>query len=249
MLTLLVGNLAGSSGSDSSSLNQPNDVFVDSNLNIYIADTGNNRIQYFHGTSSTGETLNLARPLAQPMSVTMDEENDLLYIADYGHNRIVRYNVETRENIILINSNTNGPRNTYLINPNSIRYDRQSSSLLIAQETSFNVVRWSIGASAWNLTAGSRNSDLSGTSRTLFNELCSINLDQSGNIYVVDCNNQRIQFFSGDLTKGRSILGVTQASGNNSCLFSRPTAIAFDSMTNIFVADSLNYRIQFFPMI
>jgi hypothetical protein len=188
------------------------------------------------------------------MSLTMDEQSNIIYIADYGNNRIISFNLTNNQPNILIPHNQNeNNRQTYLSTPISIKYDSTStpSSLVIAQETGFNVVRWILNSNTntWALIAGSASSELNGTSRTLFNKLCAIDIDSYGHTYVDDCNNQRIQFYLGDMQQGHTIAGVIQAQGNNSYTFNQPTAIALDSGYNLWVADSLNYRIQKFQQL
>jgi len=192
--------------------------------------------------------LNVGSTLNHPMSLTMDDSS-LLYIADYGNNRIVRCNLTTNQSKIYIEYNQNGNRNTYVLTPISIKYDSQSNSLVIAQQFGYNVVRWKLDSNSWTLIAGSASSQLSGRSRTLFNQLCNLNIDQFNSTYVVDCFNQRIQYYRGDLTQGKTIAGVIQASGNSSYLFNNATSITFDDNYNLYVADSYNYRIQKFPQL
>jgi sugar lactone lactonase YvrE len=179
------------------------------------------------------------------MSVTMDG-NSNLYIADYGNNRIIQLNLTTNQSQILIPYNINGNRNTYVYTPISIKFDQITNTLVIGQQLGYNVVRWSMETSYWQLIGGSANSNLNGTSRTLFNSVCSIDIDDQSNTYVNDCYNQRIQFFQGDGTPGKTIAGVIQATGNTSFLFNQPTAITFDQNNNLYVADSNNFRIQLF---
>ena len=75
---------------DGMEMNNPNDLYIDSKGDVYIADTGNNRILKFN---STGEFLcsydNAASGgLITPKGVTVDENNNM-YIADSGNQRIV----------------------------------------------------------------------------------------------------------------------------------------------------------------
>jgi hypothetical protein len=182
------------------------------------------------------------------MSLTMDDSS-LLYIADYGNNQILSCNLTTNQSKIYIGYNPNGNRHTYVLTPISIKYDSQSNSLVIAQQFGYNVVRWKLDSNSWTLIAGSASSELSGRSRTLFNQLCNVNIDQFNSTYVVDCFNQRIQYYRGDLTQGKTIAGVIQAPGNSSYLFNNATSITFDINYNLYVADSYNYRIQKFPQL
>ena len=180
--------------------------------------------------------------LNSPMSLTIQAKVNL-FIADYGNNRIVLFNLTTGLSTLYLNQ-INSDRSTYVLTPISIKAD--SNSLVIAQATGFNVIRWVKDSPKWSLIAGSASSDLNGTSRTLFNQLCSSTIDAFGNTYVNDCYNQRIQFYAGDMTKGRTIAGVIQARGNNIYTFNFPTAIALDTNLNLYVADSNNFRIQKF---
>jgi len=71
-------------------MSQPEDLFIDMWDNVYVADTGNNRILKF---SKDGEVLgvygdNIEKPLNTPMGVFVDNDGDM-YVADTGNNRIV----------------------------------------------------------------------------------------------------------------------------------------------------------------
>lgn len=217
----------------SSQLNSPQDFCFDAEEKIYVADTGNEQVVVF--SAGQRQILNLGE-LIEPSSVTFDLQGKMLYIADYGSDRLLSYNLQT--NLFLLVGSVRSPI--------SIRFDSFDRTLIVGQEKAFNVVRWNFDRASSTFIAGSVNGDLNGTSRTLFNQICSLCTDQMGHTYVVDCLNQRIQMFDKDQGKGRTILGVIQAKGNNSYLFSQPTSIAFDSKFNLYVADSLNYRIQFF---
>ncbi|CAF1130768.1 unnamed protein product [Adineta steineri] len=250
-LILIAGYANGTNGSDVNSFNSPNDIYIDSSNQIYVADTLNHRIikrtkdsnqgTIIVGTGTSGSASN---QLNSPMSLTMG--GDCLYIADYGNNRIIQYNLTTSTANIYIGYDTTQLRNTYVYTPISIRYHSPTTSLVIGQQLGYNVVRWTLGGKNWNLIAGSVSSDLNGTSRTLFNRICSVAVDTQMDTYIADCDNQRIQFFQGDGTKGRTIAGVIQAIGNNSYIFNQPNAIVLNTNLDFYVADSINYRIQMF---
>ena len=247
-LFLVVGHLNGSEGSNSLSLHSPNDIVLHGPSNLYVADSLNDRIQFYPSGSREGVTLlgTVALSLKGPRSLAVDSSSSVLFIADYGNDRIIRFDLKTSQWTVLNNQPIGPDRSSYLRRPISIRFDARNGTLLVAQESSFNIVRCPVPFSRWTLVAGSAGSDLSGTSRTLFNQLCSFSLDSSGKVFVADCINERIQYFDDDLAKGRTVAGVVQANGSNPYLFQRPTSIAFDSKNNLHVADSLNYRIQVF---
>ncbi|CAF1550785.1 unnamed protein product [Adineta ricciae] len=75
-------------------LNGPWGIFVDANLNLYVADVRNNRIQLFHfgemvGKTVAGETsLDITIQLYNPYSIILDSD-EYLFIADTENHRIV----------------------------------------------------------------------------------------------------------------------------------------------------------------
>ena len=83
----------GISGSASNRLNNPQGIFVDLNLNLYVADYGNDRIQLFkpsllNATTVVGNGSNETIALSQPTGVVLDAD-EYLFIVDSNNNRIV----------------------------------------------------------------------------------------------------------------------------------------------------------------
>lgn len=81
----------GISGLAADLLSQPTGIFVDENSNLYVADSGNNRIQLFSQDNSNGVTLAenlLSNGLNFPTGVFVDKSRNV-FIADYGNNRII----------------------------------------------------------------------------------------------------------------------------------------------------------------
>ena len=102
-LTVVAGT--GSVGFSSNMLNYPNGIFVDINLDLYVADFHNDRVQMFPagqlnaitvaGNGSSNNTLILNGPI----TVTLDA-NRRLYISDHFNHRIVRSGVHGLECIV-----------------------------------------------------------------------------------------------------------------------------------------------------
>jgi len=55
--TTVAGTKGGKSGSSSSKLDFPTDVYIDNNSNIYVLDAYNYRVQYFLSNSTIGTTV------------------------------------------------------------------------------------------------------------------------------------------------------------------------------------------------
>src|SRR5919109_2007167 len=75
-----------------------------------------------------------------------------------------------------------------------------------------------------------------------FNAPEGIALDQQGNVYVVDTDNERIQKFSAN----GSFIGELGRHGVQNGTFKNPEGIALDQQSNIYVVDTGNNRIEKF---
>ena len=83
----------GSAGSTTVTLNNPRGVAVDKNLNLYVADCDNNRIQKYpyrelNGTTIVGATVAGTISLYCPSTIIFDAD-EYLFIADAWNHRIV----------------------------------------------------------------------------------------------------------------------------------------------------------------
>jgi hypothetical protein len=88
---IIAGN--GSTGSTADMLSSPTGIFVDNSTNLYVADSGNNRIQFFvpgqmNGITVIGSESTSSFTLDYPTSVVLDG-NGYLFIVDNNDNRIV----------------------------------------------------------------------------------------------------------------------------------------------------------------
>jgi hypothetical protein len=91
VLTVVAG--LGCLGSTTNMLNLPHGIFVNINLDLYVADCGNDRIQLFQSNSLNGTTVagNGAKDtiiLKCPTGIVLDADN-YLFIVDSSNHRIV----------------------------------------------------------------------------------------------------------------------------------------------------------------
>jgi len=263
-----VGNLQMSYFTSSSLLggfNSPGGIAVDSSGNLYVADTGNNRIQMFNsagvaqgaiGYSSsasgtctaglstgwcTGSTFAATTGnggFSGPIGVALDSSGNL-YVADTGNHRIEKFS-------------TTGAF--------------QGSLGWVSTAGGAGCTTPGIPTTGWctSTAAGfSSNSNIGG-----LHSPHGITLDTSGNIYVADYGNNRVQAYtsSGAVTGASGLVSTTGTgctAGNNPstwCVsgsttqfsagtgngaFSNPTWVYFNSATShIYVSDNGNNRIQ-----
>jgi sugar lactone lactonase YvrE len=94
----LVAGTPGVFGSSSTLLSYPNGVTLDPMGNLYVADTGNQRIQLFLSGQNVGTTIagitgssgSASVQLNSPYSVRLDSQLNL-YVADLSNNRIQKF--------------------------------------------------------------------------------------------------------------------------------------------------------------
>ncbi|CAF1049029.1 unnamed protein product [Adineta steineri] len=233
-------------------LHLPAGIIVDSNSNLYIADSGNSRVLFWprnaiSGTliagNNTAGSSNYA--LYNAYGISRDSSSDTLYVADFGNNRIMSYLSNATFGTVVAGGNGGGTNYTQLDGPISVYFDSLSNSLIIVNYLANNIVRWTIGDSKWTLIAGSLNS-LAGTTSTLLYYPIGMTLDPMGNMYVADAGNHRIQFYPSNQSIASTIAGVTNSQGSNATHLYNPYGLALDSQLNLYVADTNNNRIQKF---
>jgi hypothetical protein len=96
--TLLAGSATGMPGSSSTDLYYPTDVILDPYGNLYVADTYNNRIQFYEPGQSNGTTIagvtgtigNSATLLYYPFSMRLDAQLNL-YVLDSYNQRVQKF--------------------------------------------------------------------------------------------------------------------------------------------------------------
>ena len=76
----------GSAGSAANTLNTPTGLFVDTNLDLYVADQLNHRVQRFRPGETNGTTVAAS---IQPMDISVDVDG-YLFIVDRLVNAVVR---------------------------------------------------------------------------------------------------------------------------------------------------------------
>src|ERR1700735_2528403 len=238
-----VAGQADFQSSGNNGLNAPQGVGVDGHGNLYIADTGNNRVLEYNapfvacgslpcvagpaqhvfgqGDNLTSNQCNFggstpsARSLCQPTGVVSDSLGNI-YIADQGNNRVLEFNTP------LTVTGTAGSGDT-------------RADLVIGQ-----------GA-----TGTSFASNGNGTTATTLWQPYSVALDSSNNIYVADFQNSRVLEYTESSSPptnatANAVFGQGGLFTTNGCNFSaaglcNPASVALDASNNLFVSDNYYY--------
>jgi sugar lactone lactonase YvrE len=222
-------NTANNGGISANSLNQPKSVAVDPSGNLYVADTGNNRVLYYpagsttatrvygQGGSFTTNTQNApvgvvsANSLSQPGGVATDASGNL-YVADTNNNRVLYF-------------------------------------------ASSSTTATTVYGQLLSLITNTANSPLGTPSASNLNQPISATIDSSGNLYVADLGNNRVLFYLAGSTTATRVYGqagsfttnTVNNGGISASSLSSPYGVSLDANGNVYLVDTGNNRVLYYP--
>ncbi|MDC8451630.1 MAG: SMP-30/gluconolactonase/LRE family protein [Thaumarchaeota archaeon] len=260
--------VSGQSGTDNSHFNTPISVALDTSGNIYVADTYNHRIQKFSSDGKYLSTLGVSgeygldnNHFSYPEGVALDTSGNI-YVADTYNHRIQKFSSDGTYLFTLGIPGEFGTDNAHFCYPASVALDR-SGNIYVVDSANNRIQEFSSdgkfmttldikGKTASDNSTYTKMSNLryssaekAASDNSHFATPQSMAFDSSGNIYVADTYNHRIQEFSSDGTY-LSTLGVSGMYGTDNGHFGFPTSVTLDKSGNIYVADFDNNRVQKF---
>jgi sugar lactone lactonase YvrE len=247
-VTTLTGTtVAGGNGqgSNANQLNVPYGVFVDTNLNVYVSDHGNNRVMKWTPGATSGIAVagnngwgQASNQLSQPSGVWVDLSGNV-YVADYNGFRIQKWGPGASSGTTVAGNGGAGAALNYIYNPYGVYVDA-SGNIYTCDVGNQRVVKWAPGATYGTLVAGGNGA---GSNANQLNSPQGLYVDAAGNVYIADINNNRIQKWAPGATSGTTVAG-NGTSGTAANQLWTPTGVFVDSSGNIFVSDFQNSRIQ-----
>jgi len=203
-----------------SALSYPSGVAVDGSGNVYIVDSGNNRV--LKETLSAGSYTESTVPtsaLSYPSGVAVDGSGNV-YIADSGNNRVLAETLSAgsyAENTVPTSAlsypsgvSVDGSGNVYIVDSGNNRVLKETLSAGIYTEST-------VPTSALAYPSG-------------------VSVDGSGNVYIADSGNNRV------LKEMLSAGSYTESTVPTSAL-SYPSGVSVDGSGNVYIADSGNNRV------
>ncbi|CAF4883594.1 unnamed protein product, partial [Rotaria socialis] len=233
----------GNPTSASTDLNTPKDVFADSSGNLYVADSGNQRVQFFANGSTVGTTVSTSWGCGNIFGVYV--YNSKIYGCDFTKSVIWANGTG------VVGTQVAGSGSNQLNQPQGFTIDAlyNKSTVYVANSMQHTVVQFVPGSPTGTIVAGT-NGVKSSASNGL-NFPVAVKMDSVANLFIVDNNNHRIQLYCRYPfvnTTGRTIAG-TGVLGASATQLDYPAGVALDSSLNLYVADTSNNRIQKFMRI
>jgi uncharacterized protein (TIGR03437 family) len=261
------GNGGDGGAATGAQLNLPQGLAVDAAGNVYIADSGNNKVRRVStdgniktvagsGTSGSGGDGGsaTAAQLNGPLGVAVDAAGNL-YIADFGSNKVRQ--VSSSGTITTLagvgtqgyTGDGNAATSAQLNLPQGVAVDN-SGSVYIA-DTGNSVVR-KVSGGVIKTVAGSgipgHAGDLGPATSALLSNPTGVAVDAIGNIYIGDGGtNVRKVFPSGTIVSiaGNATHGYSGDGGvATSAQMNNPSQVALDANGNLYVADTGNNAIR-----
>ena len=248
-------------------LDYPTDVAVDSSGDLFIADTGNNRIREVYQTTGTINTVAgngtagysgdgqaaTAAQLNGPAGIAVDA-NGNLFIADTSTNRIRKVNASTQVIGTVAGSvGASSSATAVAMRPAGVAVDA-GGDVFIA-DSGNNVVR-EISASTGLITvvAGNGVAGYSGdggqATAAELNAPMGLAVDAAGDLFIADSGNNRIREVSAGThvitTVAGTGVGLYGGDGGQATAaeLNAPAGVALDSAGDLFIADTGNQRIR-----
>ncbi len=226
---------AGGYGGDEGLLNSPSYISLDNNLNLYIADDGNQRISVFDTRLNYAKQIELIDPddpikFGRPAGLKVNKYGEL-WVADRDKSRIWIFN-----NIGLFDRSIGGIESTggFLLNPAGITSDRQGRTLVCDRGNSLIKIYDSFGIFLHEFG----NKQMENPS--------GIAVDNQGNIWVLDSKKPGLFCFD---PAGYLIFSPEQLDYTGNYVFKKPADLTITPDNKLIISDLGNDRILVFQIL
>ncbi|CAF4057558.1 unnamed protein product, partial [Adineta steineri] len=217
-----VAGVSGTAGSTSVTLNNPSGIFVDINLNLYVADTANSRIQKFASGQLNGTTIATGTiTLFNPTAVILDG-GGYLFIADNANHRLIGSGPNGFRCIAAC-SGSAGASISQLHYPRTINFDNDGNIFVVDQSNN-RVQKFLLSSNTCTTNTTSVTQTTTASTSVSYSNVISFNQPTFGAYAAWDG------------------VGITFA--NSSTVGTSPYGIFVDTNNTVYVANKASNQIQ-----
>ncbi len=231
----------GTLGTGAGQFKSPEGIAVDSSGNVWVSDSGNSRVEVFtkEGTyiRQIGSSGSNNGQFKRPEGLAVDAKGNV-WVTDTPDNRVEEFSSEGQ---YLKTVGAEGTGNGQLKGPSDVGFNMEGNLYVLDKGNHRIQVFRGLSSSAiptYSSTFGSE-----GTGNGQVKGPWDMNTDSSGNVWVADTANNRVEEFS---SKGVFVRAFgTSGTGNNE--FKSPEGVTV-SKGDVWVADSGNNRVEEFTI-
>ena len=261
--TVATIGVTGVAGSDNAHFNDPTGVAIDiATDQIFVADTGNDRIQVFNaatfayvetigaqitGDGALADSDNIA--FKAPGGMYTDVGTGRLYVADTGNQRIQVFTTSPFAYVATLGtSGASGSDSAHFNAPTDVTVNTAAGEILVADSGNARVQRFDAVTFAYKGTIGGAglsvgNSDYLGAPTAVAYDAMS-NL-----VLIADSAEQRVEVFDALSYTYVQTLGTTGSAGSSDSQFSAPFGVMIDTAHHrVLIGDQQNNRMQIFSI-
>lgn len=244
--------LWGNFGSANGNFNNPTGIACDGRGDVYVVDTNNHRVQKFDGKlghylMKFGSRGNGEGQFNSPWGIAVDRVRGYVYVVDSANFRVQKFDDQGE---FVMQWGSFGSNDGQFYFPRGVAVDQTDGAVYVVDmgnhriqkfDTSTNVLpqllaKWGGGIGPGH--ASSPQAQEPGQFRSPW----GITIDGSGDVYVTDTGNQRLQKFD----REGNFLTQWGGFGNADGQFTFPYGVTVNPQGNVFVVDSGNMRVQQF---
>ncbi|CAF1651687.1 unnamed protein product, partial [Adineta ricciae] len=154
----------------------------------------------------------------------------ILYIADYEHHRIVKWDLNAISGQIVAGDGKPGNENYRLYLPRNVIIDSYTDSLLICDSGNHRIMQWPRVSGSYG-------------EKIVVNIQCwALALDDYRYLYIIDNDNNVVKRYRLETSNGTVVAGG-YGPGDKLNQLNSPTDIFIDRQQSIYISDSFNHRI------